>query len=136
MDFSTKNYEPQDFCIELSRMIHAQEKDGAKFDRLFVELFELTGDDKYVSEWMNKNDPLFIHFMQTVLKLHHIHKVPVRNAIFTCYRVHCSLDKKVLELKEDYGKNHERILFGSPGEDKSKERKGALSRLAGLFRRR
>jgi len=135
-EFSTKNYEPLDYCIELSKMIHAQDKDEIKFDKLFTELYHLTGDDKYVADWMEDNDPLFIYFMRGTVELHKTHRIPVRIAMNMCYKAHCLLDKETFTSNEKYNSQQQRALHSLYGENGTEVAKPARKGLRSFFRRR
>ena len=110
-------------------MLHAQDKDDMRFDALLLELFDLCGDDKYLSEWTDK-DPLFRRFSMEFMKLHKHHNVPVRQAINFVYRAHCSLDKEILEDNDKYALGCKRAIFGPEPverpEDEPRKGKGIL----------
>ena len=134
MTSTTKyDYDAMGYCIELSKMLHAQDKDRTKFNRLLVELYDLCGDDKYFSEWIDE-DPLFIRFAKEFMKMHHLGGVPVQQAINLSYQIHCKLNKETLEDDELYVAEHKRAILSFARDDGYRPpRKG--NRLLRFFRR-
>jgi len=97
-------------------MLRAQERDEVRFDRLIIELYDITGDDRYMAEWTEK-DPLFNRFFMEIMKLHRIHGVPIQRAINFAYLAHCDFDKEILDDNEKYAEEIKRSLFGPKPED-------------------
>ena len=123
------------YCIELSRMLHAQDKDSERFDAIMMELYNLCGDDKYLSEWIDK-DPLFVRFSLEFMKLHKFHNVPVRGAINVIYNIHKELDKEILEDNDKYALETKRALFGPEPEERPKDEPEKPKGILRFFRRK
>ena len=146
--FSTKGFEPIDYCIEISKMLEKREDDHEKLSGLFRELFSIYGGGEFIANYANKNDDLLASFCWSVVEFSKQNRTSIDHGISFCYKVHCGIPKEdsyinpedneeEIQRKRKVAENvYQRVIReGSPRTDRPRKR-GLFERILGFVRRR
>jgi hypothetical protein len=146
-EFTTKNFEPIDYCIEMSRMLEKKEEDIPKMINLFVHAFSSANSADVVKNYANEHDNRLRAFCQAIVSIHIYSEMRIDEAVTKCYQFFLKMPKEDMIIYDnDTPEEAERKkakadaiateLFGrSPDEGKAEERKGFIQRILRLFSR-
>ena len=146
-NFSTKDFDPIDYCIELSRMLEEREDDQGKMSKLFGELLAMYGGPEFIEKYAKENDRILEAFCWSVSTLAQSHKLSIERSLQYCYEIHGEMaaddmfispddDEKEVKRKETVAKKiYQRVIHGAGPNAEKTRRRSFFARVAGLFRK-
>jgi len=96
---STNNYEPLDYCIEISKMLEDQDKDEEKLIKLFKKLLAMYGGPEYLFNYSEENDHMLGAFCGSIMDVAKVRRIPVEKSIREHYKLHINMPKGDLIFK-------------------------------------
>ena len=148
MSFSTKGFDPIDYCIEISKMLEKRDGDQVKLSGLFQELLSMYGGPEFIADYANENDNLLASFCWSVTEFSKWNKTPIGHSIDLCYEIHCGIpekdslispedDEEEIQRKQKVAKKvYERVLRGRGSGDNRPRKRSLFERILGFIRRR
>ena len=143
---STNNYDPIDYCIEISKMLEEQDKDEEKLLKLFKKLLEMYGGPEYLFSYANENDHMLGAFCGSIMDVAKVRRIPVEMSIREHYKLHINMpkgdlifkptdDEAEMRRREKVAEEvYKRVILGIEPEPERARRPGLSERILRFFR--
>jgi len=143
---STNNYDPIDYCIEISKMLEEQDKDEEKLLKLFKKLLEMYGGPEYLFSYANENDHMLGAFCGSIMDVAKVRRIPVEMSIREHYKLHINMpkgdlifkptdDEAEMRRREKVAEEvYKRVILGIEPEPERARRPGLGERILRFFR--